>query len=90
MRPSKPHLVVHTDASTHGWGACFNDQTVRGTWSLTESRFDINRLEMRAVRLALMHYAAQFQGLSLLFRIDNLSTVYYLNKQGDAFASAHG
>ena len=57
--------------------------------SLTES-FHINRLEMRAVRLALMHYAAQFQGLSLLFRIDNLSTVYYLNKQGDAFASAHG
>ena len=82
VRPSKPHLVVHTDASTHGWGACFNDQTVRGTWSLTESRFHINRLEMRAVRLALMHYAAQFQGLSLLFRIDNLSTVYYLNKQG--------
>ena len=37
---------------------------------------------MRAVSLALRHLAARFQGRSLLFRIDNLSTVYHLNKQG--------
>ena len=82
VRPTKPHLTVHTDASTLGWGACCDGRTVRGTWSPTERRFHINRLEMRAVRLALLHFAARFQGLSLLCRIDNLSTVYYINKQG--------
>ena len=82
VRLPKPDLVVHTDASILGWGACFGDQTARGTWSPTERRFHINRLEMRAVRWTLRRFAARFQGRSLLFCIDNLSTVYYLNKQG--------
>ena len=81
VRPPKPHVVIHTDASTHGWGACFNNQTVRGLWSTASRPTHINLLEMRAVRLTLQRCAAQFQGLSLLFRIDNLSVVFYINKQ---------
>ena len=81
IRQCKSHLVVHTDASTLGHGACCDSLTVRGTWSETERCFHINRREMRTVRLALLHFAARFYGLSLLFRIDNLSTVYNINKQ---------
>ena len=76
VRPSKPHQVVHADISNHGWGACFNEQMVCGTWSLMTIRFHINLLEMWVVRLALLHLSVQFQGLSFLFRIYNLSNVF--------------
>ena len=33
VRLSKPDLVIHTDASMPGWGACFAGQTARGRWS---------------------------------------------------------
>ena len=50
----KPDLVIHTDASILGWGACFNGQTVRGTWSPKETSFHIN---VRALR----HFAVRFK-----------------------------
>jgi hypothetical protein len=79
---SPPDTVIHTDASKHGWGASGDNFALRGSWSASESRSHINVLEMRAVEELLLRRAESLRESVLLLRIDNLSVVYYLNKQG--------
>ena len=83
VRPPRHDVLVHTDASTHGWGASGDEWTLRGTWSSREAREHINCLEMRAVELTLRLKGRLLAGKVVCFRIDNLSVVYYLNKQGE-------
>ena len=82
VRQPQPSIIIHTDASTHGWGASCDDWTLKGSWDLKDSQCHINILEMRAVELTLQMRATQLKGAVVCFRIDNLSVVYYLNKQG--------
>ena len=82
VRPPKPDIHIFTYASTLGWGASFNSATISGQWSKTLSTVHINVLEMRAILLALQHWSASCQGRTVLICCDNLSCVYYINKQG--------
>ena len=82
VRPRQATVTIHTDASKTGWGAASPWGTLRGRWSLRQSSLHINVLEMLAVYLALLRWADRLQGEVVLFRIDNLSVVYYINKQG--------
>ena len=54
LHPLKHALQIFTDASNEGWGAHLDDHTARGTWSLPESKFHINHLELKAVFIALI------------------------------------
>ena len=56
LHPLKYALQIFTDASKEGWGAHLNKLTVRGTWSLPESKLHINHLKLKAVFLALKEF----------------------------------
>ena len=43
-RPS-PVMVIHTDASTFGWGATCDGATLKGVWSFQEKSLHINLLD---------------------------------------------
>lgn len=74
--------VVHTDASSTGWGATWQGRMVQGTWSLQQSKDHINVLELMAVQLALEHFLPFLQGRHVLVRSDNTTVVYYINHMG--------
>ncbi|KAL0196780.1 hypothetical protein M9458_005320 [Cirrhinus mrigala] len=50
------HVVVHTDASTTGWGAVCNGQAASGSWTGPRLLWHINCLELLAVLLALRRF----------------------------------
>lgn len=75
-------MVVTTDASLRGWGAICADKTVRGEWSLSQSRLHINHLELLTVFLALKHFLHALQGHHVLVRTDNTTVLSYINRQG--------
>ena len=79
--PSRREVVV-TDASATGWGAVWQRRTVRGLWSREEAAMHINVLELRAIMLALQHFAAHLKGRHVLVRCDNKSAVFHVNRQG--------
>ena len=49
ITPNKTCSAIFTDASKEGWGACINERTARGTWSLPGSKLHIYYLELKAV-----------------------------------------
>ena len=80
-RPS-PVMVIHTDASTFGWGATCDGATLKGVWSFQEKSLHINLLEMLAVKKTILLWSNALKSKVICFRIDNVSVVFYLNKQG--------
>ncbi len=51
-------------------------------WSKEERGLHMNVLEMRAVRIALTHFADVVRGRSVLLATDNTSVMAYVNQQG--------
>ncbi|MEL7079455.1 MAG: reverse transcriptase domain-containing protein, partial [Cyanobacteria bacterium J06582_2] len=82
IRQSHRHLCLYSDASTQGWGATLEGREVSGLWSPLESSLHINVLELRAVRLALLHFASLVQGRSVVVFSDNTTALAYIRKQG--------
>ena len=81
LHPLKHALQIFTDASKEGWGAHLNECTVRGTWSLQESKLHINYLEPKAVFLALKGFQDLCENNIVLTATDNTTVVaYILNK----------
>ena len=78
----KETVTVHTDASLTGWGVSCDEWRMSGVWSEDEQKLHINVLEMIAVEIALRNNVNFFTGQRVCFMIDNLSVVYYVNKQG--------
>ncbi|KAI2648193.1 ORF V: Enzymatic polyprotein [Labeo rohita] len=76
------HAVVHTDASTTGWGATYDGQAVSGVWTGPQLHWHINCLELLAVHLALIRLKGRLRGKHVLVRTDNTATVAYINRQG--------
>ena len=79
--------VIYTDASKHlggGWGA--SDGThhdINGRWSLEEQSLDINCLELKAIKLAILSYVPLYQKCKhVRIMSDNTSAIAYVNKQG--------
>ena len=71
LHPLKHALQIFTDASNEGWGAHLDDHTARGTWSLPESKFHINHLELKAVFLALKEFRTLVCNKTVLIATDN-------------------
>ncbi len=76
------HVVVTTDASTHGWGAVCDGMPASGLWLKPQSQWHINRLELEAVFLALKEFHPQLEQQHVLIRTDNTSVVSNINHQG--------
>ncbi|XP_038128389.1 uncharacterized protein LOC119774782 [Cyprinodon tularosa] len=74
--------VVTTDASLSGWGGIHEGRSVRGRWSQALQRLHINFLELSAVFLSLRHFLPFLSGHHVLVRMDNTTTVAYINRQG--------
>ena len=82
LHPLKHALQIFTDASKEGWGAHLDEHTARGTWSLPESKFHINHLELKAVFLALKEFRTLVSNKTVLIATDNTTVVAYINKEG--------
>ncbi|KAL0150943.1 hypothetical protein M9458_053755, partial [Cirrhinus mrigala] len=76
------HVVVHTDASTTGWGAVCNGQAASGSWTGPQLLWHINCLKLLAVLLALRRFLPMLHHKHVLVRTDNTATVAYINRQG--------
>ena len=48
-----PDIIITTDASTLGWGAVLENQSIGGHWTEAEACHHINYLELLATFLAL-------------------------------------
>jgi ribonuclease HI len=78
--------TITTDASPWGWGAVLTQDRVEkfsfGTWRRSQCSFTSNAKEMTAVRLGLLHFAADLEscrGATVLVQSDNSTTVADIN-----------
>ena len=65
-----------------GRGCPHGDSQIAGVWTRSELELHINVLELRAVIMALHHWATVLQGRHVLIATDNTTVVAYINKQG--------
>ncbi|KAK3099298.1 hypothetical protein FSP39_002298 [Pinctada imbricata] len=77
-----PEMVIETDASKQGWGAYYNNTTIGGLWSIEEQQKHINALELMAGMFAIKAFAKGKSNLNILLKMDNRSSVAYINRMG--------
>ncbi|MES9880852.1 MAG: reverse transcriptase domain-containing protein [Sedimenticola sp.] len=82
LHPVPPELELYTDASLSGWGAHLGDHVISGKWSASWRQKHINMLELRAVYLALRHFAPFMEARRVLIATDNTTVAAYINKEG--------
>jgi len=77
-----PDIIITTNASTLGWGAVLETQSIVGQWTEAEACHHINYLELLATFLALKSFCKNVSKVHVLLRSDNTTTVAYLNSMG--------
>lgn len=77
-----PDIIITTDASTLGWGAVLDNQSIGGQWTQSEACHHINYLELLATFLALKRFCKDVSKVHIRIRTDNTTTVTYLNSMG--------
>ena len=82
-----PDMVIETDASTTGWGACCRGVRTGGPWSQTEKMSHINCLELLAAKLAVMCFAKGKRNILIHLKMDNTTALTYINKFGGTISS---
>ena len=80
--PLDPDIVIHSDASLTGWGACSNGLTTRGPWTKAERSLHINELELIGAFNAIKSFASSSRKIFIRIFLDNNTAVCYLNKHG--------
>lgn len=80
-------LSLVMDASDRGWGAHLGHLRTQGLWSLEDLELHINVRELRAVHLACLTFRPHLAGRCVSVLLDNMATVFYINKQGGAHSS---
>jgi len=78
-------VVIHTDASLWGWGACLNGKWARGEWSKKDSIHKINWKETMAVLLVLKSFKKIINGRRVRMYIDSTTAISYVKKEGGRF-----
>lgn len=53
-----------------------------GLWSGQEVRYSLNWLELRTIRLALLHFLSRVNGQLVLVRMDNITSKAHVNQKG--------
>ena len=82
IHQAPPTMIIESDASNTGWGARCGSLRTRGQWSTTEDKLHINCKEMLAAFLALQTFAKDRRGIHVRFKVDNTTTMYYINHMG--------
>ena len=73
-----PTVVLYTDSSKTGWGGVLGNLRAGDNWTLAESQFHINYLEIMAVFLSLKSFRDQLRGQHVKVMTDNTTAVYLL------------
>ena len=81
LHTSSPDLVITTDASMSGWGACAGDSVVGGHWADYEKEH-INILELKAVLLGLKTLFPNVVRKHVRIQSDNNTVVASINNCG--------
>ena len=82
MMPDEPDMVIYSDASLKGWGACCDDVTTRGPWTWADRSKHINELELLGAFYALQVFTEHSSHISVHLYLDNSTSVSYINKCG--------
>ena len=91
MCPLDPSVIIHSDASNQGWGAELNGQShTGGIWSPEETTHHINYLELLAAFLAIKAFRKNWQNLSVLLWMDNVTAMSYINQKGGTVSREGG
>ena len=69
LHDPQPQAIVFTDASDTGWGAHCMGEEIQGSWLPSEKHLHINILEMKAVLIAIRHFAETLRGKSRTFLV---------------------
>ena len=77
-----PDIIMTTDASLSGWGACLDGMTTGGRWNPDEATHDINYLEMLAVLFALQSFSDKVLAKHIKLMVDNTIAVATINQMG--------
>ena len=77
-----PDIIMTTDASLSGWGACLDGMTTGGRWNPDEATHDINYLEMLAVLFALQSFSGKVSAKHIRLMVDNNTAVATINQIG--------
>lgn len=75
-------LSFDSDSSLTGWGAVSGTEEVSGWWTAEERLLHINVLELKAIFLALQHFARSAYDTNILIRSDNKTAIACVNRQG--------
>ena len=88
MIPDEPEMVIYSDASLKGWGACCDEVTTRGPWTLADKFRHINELELLGALYALQVFTRHSHDISVHLYLDNSTSVSYINKCGGTRSKA--
>jgi len=75
-------VIIQSDASKKGWGVYCQKVSTGGRWTLQESNFHINVLELLAIKLALLTFSRMFKLRSVHFQVDNTTDSFISNEDG--------
>ena len=80
----QPKLVIETDASNIGWGACIKGtkDSTGGNWTDSEATEHINYLELLAAWFGIQSYEKTLSDSHIQVLTDNTTAVAYINNQG--------
>ena len=81
LRP-KDDLLIETDASNLGWGACCNGVRTGGLWSHQERLQHINCLELMAGGFAIKSFCKNRASIQVKLLMDNTTAIAYINRMG--------
>ena len=88
LQQAVPDFFLYTDASCVGWGASLLHDSVSGLWSLQDSALHINLLELRAIRLGLLHFQDVLASSVVAVFSDNTTALAYLSREGGTHSAA--
>ena len=88
MISDEPDVVIFSDASLTGWGACCEEITTRGPWILADKSRHINELELLGAFYALQVFTQHSSDISVQLYLDNSTAVSYINKCGGTRSKA--
>ncbi len=79
-------IIITTDSSLSGWGAISGGVQTKGYWTVNESTFHINVLELLAIKLAVQIFL-KMPCMKVLVRCDNATALAYINNFGGCRSS---
>ena len=77
-----PDIIMTTDASLSGWGACLDGMATGGRWNPDEATHDINYFEILAVIFALQSFSDKVPAKHIKLMVDNTTAMATINQMG--------